>query len=362
MYSLCGDLNCAENLFLEIVSPDLPTWNSFLKAHLRGGAIRQACKLFDEMHDRNVISWTCMIDGLVKGGEDRRALGVFRGMLGSGGAAPNEFTMSAVLAACGNIGALEQGKWVHRYIRKSGMSVDAVLGTCLIDMYAKCGSIDRAYQVFDEIPERDVQMWSSMIAGFAFHGRTNQSLALFEQMIVLGVAPNAVTFIGILSACAHSGWIEKGEAIFNRMRSDFGILPSIQHYGCLVDLYARAGLVRKAMDIVNSMPMEPDLLVWGALLSGSRIHGIVDACQISLEKMVSMDPNNSTAHVLLSNLYAKLGRWTEARQIRGMMEERGIRKTPGCSLVEIDGVIHEFSADLEDDERDDVSIDCIRTC
>lgn len=346
MYSTCGDLEQAQKLFGEVPCPDIPTWNSIVKAHLRRGAIEAAVQLFEEMPERNVVSWTCMIDGLTKCGDDRRALELFREMQGTCGAAPNEFTMSAVLSACGRLGALEQGKWAHAFIRRRGMRVDAVLGTCLIDMYAKCGSIERASQVFDDMDarDRDVPAWSAMISGLALHGRTRESLALFDQMVARRVTPNGVTFLGVLCACAHAGRVEQGAAIFSRMSAEFDIVPSIQHYGCMVDLYARAGLVRRALELVETMPMEPDVLIWGALLSGSSLHGAVGTCEFALTKLIALEPLNSGAYVLLSNLYAKLGKWPVARQVRGLMEARGVRKPPGCSLVELGGTIFEFSA------------------
>ncbi|KAF7818200.1 pentatricopeptide repeat-containing protein [Senna tora] len=347
MYSSCGNLVFARQVFDEIAKPDLPSWNSVIHANAKVGMIDVARKLFDEMPQRNVISWSCMINGYVSCGDYKSALSLFHSlqMLEGHRLQPNEFTISAVLSACGRLGALEQGKWLHAYIEKCRIKVDVVLGTSLIDMYAKCGNIERAKFVFDILgPEKDVMAWSAMISALAIHGRAEESLELFARMIHNGVSPNAVTFVGVLCACVHGGLVSEGTVYFKRMTREFGIIPLIQHYGCMIDLYSRAGRIEDAWNVVKSMPMEPDVQIWGALLSGARMHGNIETCEVSLKKLVELEPSNSGAYVLLSNVYAKLGRWGEVRHLRDMMEERGVKKVPGCSLVEIDGVLHEFFA------------------
>ncbi|KAK3020849.1 hypothetical protein RJ639_045531 [Escallonia herrerae] len=262
---------------------------------------------------RNVISWSCMLNGYVTSGEYKEALSLFRRMQTSevDDVRPNAFTMSVVLSACGRLGALEHGKWAHAYIDKCGMEVYVILGTSLIDMYAKCGSIDRARWVFNNLgPNKDVMAWSTMISGLAMHGHGKECLELFSEMKNNEVRPNAITLLAL--------------------------------YGCMVDLYGRTGLIKEAWDVVHSMPMEPDVLVWGALLSGSRMHGDIGTCEVALNKLIELEPTNSGAYVLLSNVYAKVGKWKDARNMRDLMEVNGVKKVPGCSLVEVDGVIHEF--------------------
>ncbi|KAF8401454.1 hypothetical protein HHK36_012393 [Tetracentron sinense] len=347
MYSSCGNLNSAHQVFDEIPQSDLPSWNSIVFANIKMGLIEIARRLFDEMPQRNVISWSCMINGYVKCGEYKEALELFREMqvLESDIVRPNEFTMSGVLSACGRLGALEHGKWAHAFLNKCGMEVDVVLGTSLIDMYAKCGSIERARWVFSDLgPNKDVMAWSAMISGLAMHGYGEECLDLFSKMQTQGVRPNAVTFLGVLCGCVHGGLVSEGKEYFNRMSEEFGIIPMIQHYGCIVDLYGRAGLIDKAWDVVKSMPMKPDVLVWGALLSGSRMHGEIETCELSLKKLIELEPTNSGAYILLSNVYAKTGRWKDVRYVRDLMEAEGIKKVPGCSSVEVGGILHEFFA------------------
>lgn len=345
MYASCGNLGCARLVFDEIPQPDLPSWNSIVNATLQVGLIDIARDLFDAMPERNVISWSCVINGYVRFGRYKEALALFREMqmLGANDVRPNEFTMSSVLAACGRLGALEHGKWAHAYIDKCGMPIDVVLGTALIDMYAKCGSVEKARRVFSNLgPNKDVMAWSAMISGLAMHGLAEESLTFFSNMINQGAKPNAVTFLAVLCACVHGGLVKEGKDYFRRMIEDYSITPAIQHYGCMVDLYSRVGLIKEAWNVIKSMPMEPDVLVWGALLSGSRTHGDIEACELALKKLIELEPSNSGAYVLLSNVYAKKGRWEDVKHVRYLMEAKGIKKVPGCSSIEVGGVLHEF--------------------
>ncbi|CAN8269745.1 unnamed protein product [Cochlearia groenlandica] len=351
MYSSCGDLSSAQRVFDESVSRDLPAWNSLVNAYSKTGFVDMARKVFDEMPQRNVISWSCMINGYVMSGRYKQALALFRDLLSpkqnEAFVVPNEFTMSTVLSACGRLGAFEQGKWVHAYIDRYQVEVDIVLGTSLIDMYAKCGSLERAKRVFDGLgTKKDVKAYSAMICCLAMYGLTQECFELFSEMTAdsNNIHPNSVTFVGLLGACVHGGLINQGECYFAMMVERFGITPSIQHYGCMVDLYVRAGLIKEAESFIASMPMEPDVLIWGSLLSGSRMVGDIKTCEVALKRLIKLDPINSGAYVLLSNVYAKTGRWKEVKHIRQEMEVKGIKKVPGCSSIEVDGVIHEFVA------------------
>ncbi|KAK7277752.1 hypothetical protein RJT34_22768 [Clitoria ternatea] len=345
MYSSCGSPNFARQVFDEIPHPDLPSWNAIIHSSAKMGMIHLARKLFDQMPQRNVISWSCMIHAYVTSGEYKAALSLFRNLqvLEGGKLRPNEFTLSAVLSACGRLGALQHGRWIHAYIDKTGVIIDVVLGTSLIDMYAKCGNIERAKWVFDKLGgEKDVMAWSAMISALAMHGLSEECLELFGKMVNDGVRPNAVTFVGVLCACVHGGLVSEGSEYFKIMMNEYGVTPMIQHYGCMVDLYSRAGRIEEAWNVVKTMPIEPDVMIWGAMLSGARMHGDIETCEISIKKLLEMEPTNSSAYVLLSNVYAKLGRWGEVKKLRDLMEHRGVKKVPGCSLVEIDGVIREF--------------------
>lgn len=171
------------------------------------------------------------------------------------------------------------------------------------------------------------------------HGRWEDCLRLFSNMVDNGVRPDEITFLGVLSACVHGGLVSQGKEMFERMTKEFGISPSVQHYGCMIDLYGRAGLINEAWNLVNTLPMEPDVLIWGALLSGARICGDIETCEVALSKIIELDSTNSAAYVLLSNVYAKMGRWKDARHIRNLMEAKSVKKVPGLSSIEVDGRI-----------------------
>ncbi|XP_072985665.1 pentatricopeptide repeat-containing protein At3g62890 [Typha latifolia] len=344
-YSNCGSLLLARRVFDEIQLPDLPSRNAIIASYVKSSLLDDALQLFGQMPDRNVVTWSCMIDGFAKCGEYKEALRLFRHM-GDAGVEPNHFTMSSVLSICGKMGALEQGKWAHAFIGRCGLDVNAVLGTALIDMYAKCGSIERAMKVFDDLPDRnDVMVWSAMISALAMHGLVQLCLNLFKRMMRSGIEPNDVTFLGVLCSCVHGGLVTAGEEYFDQMREDFAIEPSIKHYGCMVDLYARAGLIHKAWDLVLSMPTKPDVLIWGALLSGSQTHGDTETCAAAVEQLTELEPTNTAAYVLLSNSYAKMGRFDEVRRVRSVMDDEvGVKKVPGSTSLEVDGCLHEFFA------------------
>ncbi|PKA62240.1 Pentatricopeptide repeat-containing protein [Apostasia shenzhenica] len=334
-------------LSLPFLHLDLPTSNSLLSSLLRAGHLSAARQLFYQMPQRNIVSWSSLIDGHAKLGNPRAALSIFRDMLaGHSSPTPNPFTLSSVLAACASLGALHHGLWVHAFISRVCIPLNAVLATSLIDMYAKCGRIHSARQVFDEMPleNRDATAWTAMISGLSVNGLAREALNLFQSMCQRNVPANSVTLIAALQACVHGGLVGDGEQLFRKMTSEFGITPTIQHYGCMVDLYARAGLIGRAWSTVNSMPMRPDVLIWGSLLSGSRTHGDILTCEAAIKGLVELEPANSAAYVLLSNAYAKLGRRREVSSTRKLMERRGVKKTPGCSFVEVDGRIHEFFA------------------
>lgn len=340
MYTACGDVGSAREVFDEMSQRDLPAWNSIVNANVKAGLLSVARELFVKMPSRNVVSWSSMLDGYVRWGKCEEALELFNQMMKENEVMPNEYTMAILLAACEQLGSLEHGKWAHACVYKLGMEINVVLGTSLIEMYAKCGSIVRARLVFENLgPKKDVMAWNAMISGLAKHGYWEDCLCLFSNMVDSGVTPDDITFLGVLSACVHGGLVSQGKDMFERMSKEFGISPSVQHYGCMIDLYGKAGLIDEAWDLLNTMPMEPGVLIWGALLSGARMCGDIETCEIALNKIIEQDPTNSAAYVLLSNVYAKMGRWKDAGDIRNVMETKKVHKVPGRSSIEINANI-----------------------
>ncbi|KAG9446717.1 hypothetical protein H6P81_012845 [Aristolochia fimbriata] len=311
------------------------------------GQIDKARKLFDEMATRDVVAWSAMISGYSQGNRCREALALFKEMQ-MADIEPNEVTMVSVLASCAILGALETGKWVHFYVKKKRLKLTVNLGTALMDFYAKCGLVDNSLEVFEQMPQKNVLSWTVLILGLASNGRGREALQVFHKMQELGWKPNDVTFIGVLSACSHMGLVDEGKKLFHMMSTDFGIEPRIEHYGCMVDILARAGLVIEAHRFINDMPIKPNAVVWRTLLAACKVHKNVEIGEVALRQLSILDPGHSGDYILISNIYASSGRWEDAVMVRKQMNERGIKKTPGCSLIEVDGVIHELFAEDTD--------------
>ncbi|XAR71777.1 hypothetical protein NMG60_11018189 [Bertholletia excelsa] len=346
VYSSCGFLNSARKVFDKMSNRDVVSWNSMIFACLRGGELDLALQLFRKMKKRNNITWNSVITGFVQGGRPKEAIEFFYEMQiwGDDAVRPDKFTVASILAACAALGAIDQGKWVHNFLKKNGLECDIAIGTALVDMYGKCGCLERALQVFREMPKKDIFAWTAMISVFALNGHGEEALDLFTEMEALGVRPNPVTFVGLLSACAHSGLVDKGRWCFDVMKRVYLIEPQVQHYACLVDILSRAGLFNEAKAIIRDMPVEPDNFVWGALLGGCLMRGNAELGEKVALKLIELDPLNHAYYISLCEIYAKADRFNDVKKIRIFMNHRGIKKTvPGCSMIEVDGIVHEFS-------------------
>ncbi|CAL9747657.1 unnamed protein product [Musa acuminata subsp. burmannicoides] len=308
------------------------------------GEVDKARRLFDEMPSRDVVAWSAMISGYSQANQCREALALFH-VMQKAKVEPNEVTMVSVLSSCANLGALEAGKWVHSYIKRKRLHVTVNLGTALVDFYAKCGCMESALETFEEMPNKNAWSWSVLIQGLASDGQGREALKVFSLMLEAEFQPTDVTFIGVLSACSHAGLVEEGQILFDSMSSEYGVQPRIEHYGCMVDLLGRAGLIEKAYHFIKSMPIEPNAVVWRTLLASCKIHKNVNFGEESLKQIIKLEPRHSGDYILLSNIYALVGRWEDAVSVRNQMKEKGITKIPGCSLIELDGTIFEFFAE-----------------
>ncbi|XP_041022846.1 pentatricopeptide repeat-containing protein At5g66520-like [Juglans microcarpa x Juglans regia] len=343
LYATCNCMGAARKLFDGSVNRDVITWTALINGYVKGGLVRVAREFFDQMPEKNVVSWSAMINGYAQVGLFKEALELFNDMQISG-FQPNHAGIVGALTACAFLGALDQGRWIHAYVDRNGMELDRVLGTALVDMYAKCGCIETARCVFDEMSNRDVFAFTSLISGLANHGLSTSAIDLFMRMKSEGVIPNEVTFVCVLSACSRMGLVDEGVRIFNSMSQDYGIEPGVQQYGCLVDLFGRAGMLEEAKKVVRAMPMEPDSYVLGALLNACRVHGDFELGKETVEHFVQQSLDHGGVHVLLSNMYASANKWDDVAKVRKGMEEKKVRKVPGCSLIEVDGVVSEFVA------------------
>ncbi|KAL5544123.1 hypothetical protein UlMin_007907 [Ulmus minor] len=317
---------------------------SLVDMYAKCGQVDTARRLFDQMDRRDVVAWSAMISGYSQVNRCREALDLFKEMQESN-VEPNEVTMVSVLYSCAVLGALETGKWVHFYLKKKKMKLTVSLGTALIDFYAKCGSIDSSIEVFDEMSRRNVFSWTAFIQGLASNGEGLKALEYFKLMQEENIKPNDVTFIGALSACSHAGLVEEGRNIFISMSKDYGIKPRIEHYGCMVDILGRAGLIQEAYEFTKNMPIQPNAIIWRTLLASCKAHKNVEIGEESLKQIIQLEPAHSGDYILLSNLYASVGRRGDALEVRNQIKEKRIKKAPGCTLIELDGEVHEFFAE-----------------
>ncbi|KAJ4968550.1 hypothetical protein NE237_015251 [Protea cynaroides] len=340
-YGKIGEVEFAHQLFVKMPQSGIIAMNSILAAYVRLGDLDVAQMLFDDMPRRDITSWNTLIDGYFLNGEFKKALEVFHHMLMEK-IKPDKVTLALVLSSCGELGAIEQGRWIHNYIKVNEMEINVYIGTSLIHMYAKSGFIEYAYKVFNEMSKRDALVWNVMIGSLAMHGLAAQSLDLFARMDLEGVVPNELTFLGVLSACSHVGLVSEGLKQFNSMTGDYNIEATDKHYACMVDLFGRAGMFEEATEFIDRMPRKPNPSVWGALLSACKIHGKKELGAAAGKHLIELDPQGDGRYVLVSNLYAASGNWTKASEIRRLMMQKGIKKTPGCSLIEVDGFVHEF--------------------
>ncbi|XP_057971460.1 pentatricopeptide repeat-containing protein At5g66520-like [Malania oleifera] len=343
LYTTCNCVESARKLFDASLNRDVITWTTVINGYLKSGQVLIARQLFDEMPQKNSVSWSAMITGYVQVELFKEALELFNDML-TAGFWPNHAGIVGALCACAFLGTLNQGRWIHAYVDRNGMELDRILGTALVDMYAKCGCIDMACSVFNEMPYRDVFAFTSLISGLSNHGRSASAIKLFRMMQDEGIVPNEVTFICVLSACSRMGFVEEGLGIFECMSNVYGIDPGVQHYGCLVDLLGRSGMLEEAKKVVREMPMEPDSYVLGALLNACRDNGDVKLGKETVESFIQRSLDHGGVHVLLSNIYASANQWDYVAEVRKGMEEKKVRKVPGCSLIEVDGVVCEFVA------------------
>ncbi|XP_058764884.1 pentatricopeptide repeat-containing protein At3g29230-like [Vicia villosa] len=368
-YVKIGEIGCARKLFDEMRDRDVFSWNCMIAGHVSVGDLDSAKELFEVMPDRDVVSWNCMIDGCVRVGNVSLALEFFNRMDGgirnvvtwnsllalqvrvknfgeclrmfermmeSGEAMPNEATLVSVLTACANLGKLSLGLWVHSYIKSNNIKYDVLLGTCLLTMYAKCGAMDLARDVFVEMPVKSIVSWNSMIMGYGLHGNGDKALEMFVEMEKVGQKPNDATFVCVLSACSHAGMVMEGWWYFDLMRRVYKIEPKVEHYGCMVDLLARAGFVKNSEELIEKVSVKGGSALWGALLSGCRTHLDLELAENVAKRLAELEPLDISPYIVLSDIYGAQGRWDDVERVRLMMKEKGLQKEAASSLIHIE--------------------------
>jgi pentatricopeptide repeat protein len=322
---------------------DLYIQNALIHMYSEIGELGVARELFDRMSYRDVVSWTSMIDGFVNCDLPIEAIDLFERML-EGGVDVNDATAISVLRACADSGALSVGRKVHGIVKVKGIDLKTNVCTALIDMYSKCGCLESARKVFDDVVDKDVFVWTAMISGLACHGMSKEAIDLFVEMEKCNIKPDERTVTVVLSACRNAGLVREGYMFFSDVQKRCGVKPTIQHFGCLVDLLARGGCLEEAEDFINAMPMKPDAVLWRTLIWACKVHADTERAERLMKhlELQGMSAHDSGSYILASNVYASVGKWCDKAEVRELMNKKGLLKPPGSSRIEVDGVVHEF--------------------
>ncbi|CAH9086401.1 unnamed protein product [Cuscuta europaea] len=343
MYCKCGRLTVARKVFDDMPTRNVMSWTSMVSGYASFGLLEESRFLFEKSPIKDVVLWTAMINGYVQSNLFEEAMSVFQAMQKKN-MKPDKYTLVSLLKGCAQAGALDQGGQIYNYMTHNGITIDAVVGTALMEMYAKCGSLNKSLEIFQEllIGEKDATSWTSIICALAMNGHAKKALELFLQMEQSGIIPDSVTFIGVLAACSHGGLVKEGRQYFDSMIRKYGLEPKLEHYGCLIDLLARAGLLNEAEEIIkkfiqkNNKDKKIVVTLYSSLLSACRIHGDVDMGERIVEILVGIESGDSSTHTLLANMYASADRWEDVSKVRKNMKALHVKKLPGCSSVEVE--------------------------
>ncbi|XP_057957430.1 pentatricopeptide repeat-containing protein At3g51320 [Malania oleifera] len=367
MYSSCGDVETAVQMFDRMSQRDLVSWNSIVDGHARFGDLSVARRLFGAMPQRNVISWNIMIVGYLRDGNPGCGLKLFRGMTNKG-MRGNDTTMVSVLTACGRSARLKEGRSVHGALVRTLLKSSLIVNTALIDMYSKCRRVSVAQKVFDGMIERNLVCWNAMILGHCIHGNPEDGLNLFAEMVDRlryvdedgmidfpkamnsdkgGVFPDEITFVGVLCSCARAGLLIRGKNYFSQMINQFCIKPTFAHYWCMANLFAGVGLIQEAVETLKSMPLDDanasqQSTIWAGLLGLCRFQGYVTLGEQIAKSLIKLEPQNLSYYALLLNIYAVAGQWDDVARVKEIMKVKGFGEMPGCSLMDLKKIVHEF--------------------
>lgn len=316
---------------------------TLIDMYARFGCVRYASFVFNEMAVKNVVSWSAMIACYARNGMAFEALEVFREMImETHDLNPNSVTMVSVLQACAALAALEPGKLIHAYMLRRGLDSILPVISALVTMYARCGKLGLGQRVFDLMEKRDVVSWNSLISSYGVHGFGKEAIKIFKEMICHGIQPSPITFVSVLGACSHSGLVEDGKMLFESMRKEHMISPSVEHYACMVDLLGRANKLEEAAKIIENMRIEPGPKVWGSLLGSSRIHCNVGLAERASKRLFELEPTNAGNYVLLADVYAEANMWNQVKRVKKLLQVRGLQKVPGRSWIEVKRKMYSF--------------------
>ncbi|PON97610.1 Tetratricopeptide-like helical domain containing protein [Trema orientale] len=347
-------------IFRNNIDADIYVNNSLIDLYFKCGIVIYAKNVFEKMPKVDVVSWNVMISGYVEVGNYFGALGIYDSMK-EAGVRPDAITFTSVLPACSQLAALEKGKEIHKSIIDHKLENDEVVMGALLDMYAKCGTLDEAIDVFQRLPERDLVSWTSMITAYGSHGQALEALKLFAEMQKSNEKPDGVTFLAVLSACSHAGLIGEGFNYFTQMITEFGITPGVEHYSCLVDLLGRAGRLSEAYKILQrNAEIKYDVGLLSALFSACHLYRDFDLGAKVANLLIEKDPDDPSTYIMLSNIYASHKNWHEFRKVRLKMKELGLRKNPGCSWIETNESTQTFFVQDKSHPQAEMIYECLR--
>ncbi|XP_026405235.1 pentatricopeptide repeat-containing protein At3g29230-like [Papaver somniferum] len=334
-----GDMNSAFQLFQTMPDRNIVSWSTMVWGYCKIGDMDMAKFLFEKMPVKNLVPWTIIISGYAEKGCAKEAFSLYDRMERAG-LRPDDATLISILAACAESGLFSLGKKIHLKIKRSKFRHSIQVCNALIDMYAKCGDLSDASSVFEEMTERNVVTWNTLLQGLAMHGNCEKALSFFSRMTREGIEPDGVTFVSVLSSCSHAGLVDEGRHYFSLLKRDYGSALQVEHYGCMVDLLGRGGHLKEAFELIKTMPMEPNAIIWGTLLGACRMHSNVELAEEVVDRLVQLEPKDAGSLAIFSNIYAAAGDWDGVAKVRSKM--RDVYKQPGASSIEIDDEVHEF--------------------
>ncbi|GAV83304.1 PPR domain-containing protein/PPR_2 domain-containing protein, partial [Cephalotus follicularis] len=341
----------AHVVFEELPVRDVVLWNAMVNGFAQLGlkGVGDAVMIFEMMKDKDIFSWNSILSVHEQCGDYDGTLRLFESMLDAG-LRPDLVTVTTVLPACSKLAALMHGREIHGYMIINGLSNngncknidDTLLMNAVMDMYAKCGSMRDALMVFDKMSNKDLASWNIMIVGYGLHGYGKKALNMFSKLCEANIKPDDVTFVGLLSACSHAGFVSQGREFMLQMESKYGVVPTIEHYTCVIDMFGRAGQLEEAYEFAVTMSVESNPVVWRALLSACHLHGNANLADVATQRLFELEPEHCGNYVLMSNVYVVAGRYKEVLDVRKTMREQNVKKTPGCSWIELKDGVHAF--------------------
>uniref|UniRef100_A0A0D9ZPT6 DYW domain-containing protein n=1 Tax=Oryza glumipatula TaxID=40148 RepID=A0A0D9ZPT6_9ORYZ len=345
LYAKCGDLQNAEFVFSSMSERDIVSWTSMITAYSQIGNIIKAREFFDGMATRNAITWNAMLGAYIQHGAEEDGLKMYSAMLSQKDVTPDWVTYVTLFRGCADIGANKLGDQIIGHTVKAGLILNVSVANAAITMYSKCGRISEAQKLFDLLNGKDVVSWNAMITGYSQHGMGKQAVKTFDDMLSKGAKPDYISYVAVLSGCSHSGLVQEGKLYFDMMTRVHGISPGLEHFSCMVDLLGRAGHLTEAKDLIDKMPMKPTAEVWGALLSACKIHGNDELAELAAKHVFELDSPDSGSYMLLAKIYSDAGKSDDSAQVRKLMRDKGIKKNPGYSWMEVENKVHVFKAD-----------------